>query len=120
LSDLLIFLQTYAVSNSLCLRLYKAYRDKVKNVLEKNPYRIANEIQGIGFKTTDKIAINLDIPTNHHSRIEAGICFCLNTFKTMGNRCVSREMFAKNDKLLWNFQKLKSMTSLIFLSKSPV
>ncbi|MDR0351782.1 MAG: ATP-dependent RecD-like DNA helicase [Puniceicoccales bacterium] len=113
--DILIFLQTYGVSNSLCLRLYKIYGDRAKHILETDPYRVANEVPGIGFKTADKIAMNLGMPSNHHSRIEAGICFCFNNFETVGHTCVSREMLLKSARILLEVPEPKVDDQLKFL-----
>ncbi|MDR1457987.1 MAG: ATP-dependent RecD-like DNA helicase, partial [Puniceicoccales bacterium] len=113
--DILIFLQTYGVSNSLCLRLYKIYGDRARNILETDPYRVAKEVQGIGFKTADRIAMNLGVPSNHHSRIEAGICFCFNNFEAAGHTCVSRKMMLKTARLLLEVSEDKIDDQLKFL-----
>ncbi|MDR2735747.1 MAG: ATP-dependent RecD-like DNA helicase [Puniceicoccales bacterium] len=113
--DILIFLQTYGLSNSVCLRIYKTYGDKAKTILETDPYRVANEVPGIGFKTADRIAANLGVPSNHHSRIEACICFCFNNFETAGHTCVSREMLLKTARALLEIPEDKIDDQLNFL-----
>src|SRR5690606_22086001 len=59
LREVLVFLQTYGATVSQCLRLVKRYGNEAKAILQREPYRVAREIQGIGFKTADRIAINL-------------------------------------------------------------
>jgi exodeoxyribonuclease V alpha subunit len=93
LRDILIFLQSYNISNALCLRLYKIYGQEAKQILQSDPYRVAREIDGIGFKTADKIAQNLGIPSNHISRIDAGILFTFSNLELSGHTTYPREEF---------------------------
>jgi exodeoxyribonuclease V alpha subunit len=66
--ELYIFLQTYGVTPGQCVKLVKHYGAKAKPILLEQPYKVAREIDGIGFKTADRIAINLgfanDAPTS--------------------------------------------------------
>ena len=71
--EVMMFLQTYGVTDALCLRLVRKYGDNTKSVLENDPYRIIRDVKGIGFKTADKIALNLGLSSNGPERIEAGI-----------------------------------------------
>ncbi len=71
--DVLLFLQTYGVTPSQCLKLVKKYGLNTKRIIQDQPYKIANEIERIGFKTADQIALNLGFPTNSKERIHAGI-----------------------------------------------
>jgi exodeoxyribonuclease V alpha subunit len=93
LRDMLIFLQSYNISNALCLRLYKIYGKEAKPILQSDPYRVAREVDGIGFKTADKIAQNLGIPSNHISRIDAGIFFTCSNLEILGHSAYPRETF---------------------------
>ena len=89
--DIMIFLQTYGVTNTLCMKLYQKYGEKARTILETDPYRVAREVQGIGFKTADKIAKNIGIPGNHYSRIEAGVLYVLEDAENDGHTCMDRE-----------------------------
>ena len=71
--EVMMFLQTYGVTDALCLRLVRKYGNNAKSVLEKDPYRIIKDVKGIGFKTADKIALNLGLASNGPERIDAGI-----------------------------------------------
>jgi exodeoxyribonuclease V alpha subunit len=93
LRDMLIFLQGYNISNALCLRLYKVYGQEAKQILQSDPYRVAREIDGIGFKTADKIAQNMGIPSNHMARIDAGILFTFSNLELSGHTACPREEF---------------------------
>jgi exodeoxyribonuclease V alpha subunit len=71
--EVMLFLQTYGVTDALCLRLVRKYGNEAKNILETDPYRIIREVKGIGFKTADRIALNLGLASNGPPRIDAGI-----------------------------------------------
>lgn len=98
--DIMIFLQTYEVPNSICLRLYDMYGQRAREILETDPYRVSREVPGIGFKTADKIAKNIGIPETHFSRVEAGILYTFGVFQEAGNTCVAREQLIKHAQIL--------------------
>lgn len=83
--ELYIFLQTYGVSPSQCVKLVKQYGAQAKTVLTTQPYRVAREIDGIGFKTADRIAINLGFANDAPPRLDAGILFALDTLQEEGH-----------------------------------
>ncbi len=83
--ELFIFGQTYGLSPALCLRMYKQFGPEATIVLRNEPYRAAREVQGIGFKTADKIAINTGIPNDSPQRIDAGIEFVLQSLQDDGH-----------------------------------
>ena len=83
--EVVIFLQTYGVSVSHCLRLVKKYGTAARQIIQLNPYTIAREIEGIGFKTADRIAINLGIANDSPQRIDAGILYALHTLEDKGH-----------------------------------
>ena len=71
--EVMMFLQTYGVTDALCLRLVRKYGNNAKSILESDPYRIIRDVKGIGFKTADRIALNLGLSSNGPDRIDAGI-----------------------------------------------
>jgi exodeoxyribonuclease V alpha subunit len=85
LRDVLVFLQQYGVTTGLCVKLVKQYGAKARQILEGEPYRVAREIHGIGFKTADKIALNLGIPNDSPERVDAGIIFALQELEEDGH-----------------------------------
>ena len=89
--ELYIFLQTYGVSPSQCLKLVKQYGAQAKAVLTTEPYRVAREIEGIGFKTADKIAINLGFANDAAPRLEAGILFAMESLQEEGHTAFGDE-----------------------------
>lgn len=85
LREVMVFLQTYGVTNALCLRIVKAYGDNAKKVLMNEPYRVCREVEGVGFKTADKIARNLGLPTAGPQRVDAGIMHTLEELEGEGH-----------------------------------
>jgi exodeoxyribonuclease V alpha subunit len=83
--ELYIFLQTYGVSTSQCIKLVRHYGAEAKAILSTQPYRVAREIDGIGFKTADRIAINLGFANDAAPRLDAGILFALETLQEEGH-----------------------------------
>ena len=91
LRDVMLFLKTYGVGTAQCLRLVKAYGNEAKTILMHNPYKVARDIQGIGFKTADKIAINLGFANDSEKRIDAGLLFAMESYEEEGHTCISHE-----------------------------
>ncbi len=88
--EVMMFLQTYGVTDALCLRLVRKYGNSAKTILETDPYRIIREVKGIGFKTADKIALNLGLSNNGPERIEAGILHTVQESEDQGHNHVER------------------------------
>ena len=89
--ELYIFLQTYGVSPGQCVKLVKQYGSQARVVLTTEPYRVAREIDGIGFKTADRIAINLGFANDAPPRLDAGILFAMETLEEEGHTAFGEE-----------------------------
>ncbi len=72
-----LFMQQYAISNTLAVKIYERYGDGVYKVIRENPYRLAEDIEGVGFKTADEIASKLGIEVDSEYRIRSGLLYCL-------------------------------------------
>ncbi len=83
--ELYIFLQTYGVTPGQCVKLVKHFGGDAKRVLTTEPYKVAREIEGIGFKTADRIAINLGFANDAPPRLDAGIIYALETLQEEGH-----------------------------------
>ena len=83
--ELYIFLQTYGVTPGQCVKLVKHYGPLAKNILINEPYKVAREIDGIGFKTADRIAINLGFANDAPPRLDAGILYALEVLQEEGH-----------------------------------
>lgn len=78
LRNIIIQLSPYGITPNYCLRIYKKYKDKSLEVINKNPYRLAEEVRGIGFRIADDIASKIGIDKYSQDRIMQGILFTLN------------------------------------------
>ncbi len=92
--DIMIFLQSYGITPSQASKIYKMYGDDSMAVVQENPYRLARDIYGIGFKIADQIARNLGIPSDSSRRIQAGIFYQLEQFLSEGHTCYPQEQLA--------------------------
>ncbi len=73
IQNVMLFLQSHGVSANFAVKIYRAYGDAAIRVLEENPYRLARDVWGIGFRTADRIARSLGIEQNAPARLEAGL-----------------------------------------------
>jgi exodeoxyribonuclease V alpha subunit len=85
IKEVMIFLQGVGVSTSLAVRIYKQYLDKSIDVVRQEPYRLASDVWGIGFRTADVIAKAVGIPHDSPQRIKAGLQFTLSEATGNGN-----------------------------------
>ena len=83
--DVMVFLQGHGVSSTYAVKIYKAYGNQAIQIVKENPYRLATDISGIGFKTADKIARNMGIDPQSQIRIEAGILHTLSELVDEGH-----------------------------------
>jgi exodeoxyribonuclease V alpha subunit len=89
------------VSTSLAVRIYKTYQDQAIQVVRREPYRLAGEVWGIGFKTADQIAQRLGIPHDSPERVKAGLQFALSQASDDGHCYLPEaELVAKATELL--------------------
>ena len=73
----MMFLQKYGISLNLGAKIYQKYGDSVYSVLQENPYRLADDISGVGFKIADEIAYRIGIHTDSDYRIKSGMVYTL-------------------------------------------
>ncbi len=78
IKEVMLFLQSHGVTTSLAAKIYKYYGDAAIAVVQSDPYRLAQDIYGIGFLTADKIAQSLGIPADSPQRVAAGVAYALN------------------------------------------
>ncbi len=91
LRQAMMFLQDYGISMNLALKIYDEYGPKLYGIMRENPYRLAEDISGVGFKTADEIAGKIGIFTDSDYRIRSGILYCLQQAAGGGNTCLPRE-----------------------------
>lgn len=77
LRQAMIFLQKYGISLALAVKIYNTYGQQVYGILKENPYKLADDIQGVGFRIADEIASRVGIRTDSDFRIRSGILYAL-------------------------------------------
>jgi exodeoxyribonuclease V alpha subunit len=75
--EVMVFLSSHGVTTGLAVKIYKTYGDDALTVVQEDPYRLARDIWGVGFKTADKIARDLGLPPDSPSRVQAGVAYAL-------------------------------------------
>jgi len=75
--EAMMYLQQYNISGTLAVKIYKQYGEKMRTVLEENPYQMTEDIPGVGFKTADSIAERMGISGFSPERIRAGLVYAL-------------------------------------------
>jgi len=91
IKEVMLFLQSHGVTTTYAIKIYKQYGNKAIDIVSDNPYRLAVDIFGIGFKTADKIAGNLGIEPTSPQRAEAGILHVLGAISDEGHVCYPRD-----------------------------
>ena len=86
----MIYLQKYGISNALAMRIYQTYKEQVYHILEENPYRLAEDIDGIGFRRADELAARIGIHTDSDFRVRSGILYALQLAAADGNTCLPK------------------------------
>ncbi len=115
--NVMLFLQSHGVGSGYATKIFKQYGDRAVAVVQKNPYRLATEIFGIGFITADRIARNMGFATDSELRVEAGILYVLQKLSDEGhvyfpytqllNKC--QEMLDVDDKIV-----VKALATITF------
>lgn len=90
LREVHIFLQTYGVTTSQCVRIVKKFGPEAQRLVRAEPYKIAREIEGIGFKTADRVAINLGFANDAAPRLDAGLIYALQILEEEGHTAYPR------------------------------
>ena len=85
IKNIMLFLQSHDVSTAHAARIYKTYGNDSIKIVEENPYRLADDIWGIGFKTADQIAEKLGIEKDRFIRLRSGILYTLNKLSESGH-----------------------------------
>lgn len=88
LHEIMIFLHQRGISTSRALRIYKTYGEQAVEVLQKNPYQLAMDIHGVGFKTADEIAGQMGISQDAPQRVRAGLLYALEKGAESGHCCL--------------------------------
>lgn len=93
--DVIIFLSEYGISVNLAMKIYKEYGDGVYEVIKGNPYKIAEDIAGIGFKMADDIARRMGIDENSVYRLRSALIYVLNMAVGEGHMYLPKDMLIR-------------------------
>ncbi len=88
----MMFLEGYGISLKLAVRIYKAYGEDLYKILKENPYQLAEDIDGVGFLTADRIAARAGIAADSEMRLKCGILYVLSASQGEGNVYLPLEM----------------------------
>ena len=90
LHEIMVFLHERGITTSRALRIYKTYGENAMGILQTDPYRLAVDIHGVGFKTADEIASRMGVAHAAPQRIRAGLVYALEQAAEAGHTCVPR------------------------------
>ena len=96
--EIMVFLQSYGITTTYALKIYKMYGGNTINLVRENPYRLAEDITGIGFKTADQIARKLGVDLNSPYRAAAGIKYILSDAALDGHTFLPKEVLLEKAK----------------------
>ena len=86
----MLFLQEYGITPTFAIKIYKQYKDKTTEVVKNTPYRLVDDIYGIGFRKADEIAARVGIAKDDPHRIKTGIMYLLTSFSNNGHTYMPR------------------------------
>ncbi len=95
IKNIMLFLQSHEVSTSHATKIFKTYGSESIGIVQENPYRLADDIWGIGFKTADMIAAKMGIEKDRFIRLRSGILYTLNKLSESGHCYAVREQLIK-------------------------
>lgn len=105
LRNIIMQLSPYGITPNLCLKIYKKYKNKAVDVISRNPYKLAEDVRGIGFKVADKIAENLGIDKLSKDRIMQGILYSLNQSLASGHTYLPKDILVQESSKLIGVEK---------------
>lgn len=87
----MVFLANYGISVQLSMRIYKQYGEQVYQIISENPYKLAEDMSGIGFKLADEIALHAGFGRDSEFRIRSGIIYVMQQAALSGHTCIPEE-----------------------------
>jgi exodeoxyribonuclease V alpha subunit len=91
IKEIMIFLQAHDITTGLAVKIYKQYGDAAISIVRNDPYRLAKDIFGIGFRTADSIAQKMGMPADAPERVRAGLVHVSGAFTDEGHVFATRE-----------------------------
>ena len=104
LRDAMVYLQQYGISNALAVKIYDTYGMEMYSVLKENPYRLAEDVSGVGFRMADELAARIGIHMDSDYRIRSGIFYTLTGAVGEGHCYLPREVLLERAHTLLNVE----------------
>jgi exodeoxyribonuclease V alpha subunit len=104
--EIMVFLHSHGVGTARAVRIYKTYGADAVQVMSENPYRLARDIRGIGFKTADAIAMKLGVDKTAMIRVRAGISYALTEAWTTGTAACLRLSWCRLPKSSLRYRRI--------------
>jgi len=115
--NIMVFLQGHGISPTYATRIFKKYQDQSIAIVERNPFQLATDIWGIGFKSADRIAQNMGIAEDDQRRLEAGLVYVLNqAVETGGNVYLTRDELVRESALVLGPHEIDSALEALLVS----
>lgn len=114
--DAMLFLQQYNITGNLSVKIFSEYGQKMYEILKENPYRLAEDISGVGFKTADEIAKRVGIRSDSDYRIKAGILYVLVLASGDGHVYLPESELLQKSKILLNAENESIRRQMMVLS----
>jgi len=105
--QIMLFLQGYGIGQGLAIKIYKRYGNQAVPMLKENPYRLASDVFGIGFKTADRIARSMGVEANSTRRAEAGLLFVLQEAASEGHLFLPYPVLMERSKALLEIEDVE-------------
>ncbi|MGI6712246.1 MAG: ATP-dependent RecD-like DNA helicase [Bacillota bacterium] len=105
IKNVMLFLQSNGVSTGYAVKIFKTYGNESVEIVKANPYRLADDIWGIGFKTADKIAQKMGFDRNSFERCRSGIVYVLNELSNEGHCYAGREQLIEEAEKMLEIEK---------------
>lgn len=115
--DIMLFLEMYGITGAYAAKIYQQYGMTALQVLEENPYRLAREVSGIGFRTADQLAMALGWEKDRRERIASGIDYALLQVSLAGHCCVPEEALIGEAAKLLGVERLEVALAISELRK---
>lgn len=100
LRRIIVYLDRYSISPTYAMKIFRRFGERAIEIVEANPYRLADEIQGIGFKTADSIAAAMGIERDSPVRLKAGVKYVLNLASQSGHTYLPIDSLVKNTSMV--------------------
>ncbi len=114
LQNTVIFLQGYGLTVNMAIKIFEVYQNKTVEIIKENPYKLVEDVEGIGFATADKIARSLGIDRRSEFRIRAGFLYCLtDASEKNGHTYLPKEDLFKNVSKLLEIEEEESFKKVL-------